>query len=70
METKRIERRCTEIERGEEEGRGEEGERDRGKEISAAACRCEQTRSAFGGVSLGAWWNCRRDEGGGSWFCE
>lgn len=28
------------------------------------------SRSAFGGVSPGGWWNCRRDVGGGSWFCE
>ena len=58
------------------EGKGNQGrgeKRQGGKRFAAAAAGCclpllllRATRSAFGGVSLGGWWNCRRDEGGGS----
>lgn len=58
-------------ERGEERGRqrGRGGERvEEGKGFLPPPLRA--SRSAFGGVSPGGWWNCRRDVGGGSWFCE
>lgn len=77
METKRNEGGCTEIERE----RGERGKGIRGGEksdkggrdlllllllLTAASAASDPFcfRRCFS--SLGGWWNCRRDEGGGS----